>query len=323
MKRIISILLLSVFLIGCAAPAQTQLPTVTVTSTPTHLPTSTPTPTPTATETPTPTKDPNAPSEYSRFESGVYYLDKQTENGNTLTYTWNPERNVYERLYFTAPVWDHEKEVNDKTAKDLFLLNVTIDKSIEGEQLLPTLTHQDNTLTENSPSWSNSFKDVLLSAMSDYGMFPDNNSFSLKPMHDGSHAFHFDFTNADGPQSWGVWEDPTVGINVRIRGDYEQLKAGQATNGFSESNSNNRYGPANRYMVKIWTENGNLFVDIAPSLRPATAWTRDQLMEMMLFGPAAIMEQGPDLTHPTSSTLLSVLVKNRAPLPLFEMGPPP
>jgi hypothetical protein len=317
MKRVIPVLLLSVFLVGCAAPAQTQLPIVTVTSTPT-LP---PTPTPTATETSTPTKDPNAPPEYSRFENGVYYLDKQTENGNTLTYMWNQKRLVYERLYFTAPVWDKEKVSNDLGAQDMFQLTVFIDKNIEGEAQLPTLIHHENVDPPNSQNFANFFRDVLLSKMADAGIVPNRNSIDLGPIRDGSHAFHFDFVNADGQQSWGIWEGTT--ITVHIRGDYDQLKAEMSTNGFSEAKSNNTYGPVNYYMVRIRTENGNLTLDIAPSLRPATAWTQKQIMEMFMFAPAAIMEQGPDLTHPSSSTLLSIFAVNQKAYPFFEIGLPP
>lgn len=102
-------------------------------------------------------------------------------------------------------------------------------------------------------------------------------------------------------------------------------------NGFSESKGSNLYGSANSYIVKIWTEDGNLFVDIAPNLRPATVWIDKQIMEMFMFGPAAVMEQAsyltnsqdvtnlPDLTLSHSGVLLSRFVLNQDRFKLFDI----
>ena len=96
---LISILLIPFFLAACSPPA-----------TPLALPSSsasedTVVTTPVApTPTEAPTVDPNVPPGYTRFENGIYYLDKTTENGNTLTYTWDTERKAYYRPIFSGYV---------------------------------------------------------------------------------------------------------------------------------------------------------------------------------------------------------------------------
>ena len=75
-------------------------------------------------------------------------------------------------------------------------------------------------------------------------------------------------------------------------------------------------------MVKIFAESGNLIVDIAPSLRPATQWTEKQILEMIFFGPANVMESA-DQSNPQSGTMLSGYVLNSKSLPYFTFGPPP
>ena len=134
-----------------------------------------------------------------------------------------------------------------------------------------------------------------------------------------THDYYFDFINADGHQRMGLWDGITVDVN--IRGDFQNLKANSSTNGFSEAKSNHDYGPENSYMVKIWSEEGNLKIDIAPSLQDSSSWTDKQVMEMFMFGLAAVFEQSPDLTNPQSAGLLSSFVLNQDRFRLFDIEP--
>lgn len=318
--------LLAMILTSCSS-APTQLPDAIATV----APTSTSTITPTATTIPTATTDPNEPDEYTRLENDIYYRDVPTANGNTLIYSWDKGRHVWERQIYSGYFLDDPKEQNDKGAKDQLLMTVFIDDSIEEEELLPTLTHPENLASNGARNGSTFVQDLLLTAMLDRGMFgfPKPTSFSMAPWYDNSHQFHFDFVNADGPQQWGLWEGST--ITVHIRGDFEELKANMDTNGFSETHSmitgsgasgTYRYGPPNSYMIKIWTDaDHNLYCDIAPTLRPATKWTKSLIHEMIFFGPASVMES-EDLTEPWSGSLLSVFVLNQKSMPYFEFGPP-
>jgi|GEM_PF-4027758 len=324
-KKFLPALIINMILASCVS-APTQVSNVTVTSK--VAITSVPTTPLLPTETLMPTIDPNAPVEYSRFESGNYFLDKTTDKGSQLIYIWDVERKSWYREYFFTPLRDHPKEQNDKGGKDQLFMTVYIDDSIENEDLLPELIRVENTEALDANSWSRLFGNVLATQMVNAGIFPDKNYLDFRPWHDGSHKFHFDFKNEDGVQQWGLWEGSEV--IVHIRGDYEQLKADMGTNGFSEVVSNHGYGPKNNYMVKIWTENGNLFTDISPSLVPATKWTKKQLMEMFMFGPSWVMEQAtyattpedlanlPNLSNPQSGGMLSIFVVNIDRYTLFS-----
>jgi len=325
-NRFLFTALLTLVLTSCSS-ASIQLPAVTFTV----APTSTATITPTATDIPTPTKDPDAPDEYTRLENDIYYKDVLTANGNTLIYSWDRDRHVWERQLYSGYLLDYPKEQNDKGGSDQLLMTVFIDATIEDEASLPILIHPENVDANGTLNGTGFIQDLLLSAMGDRGMFgiPKPTSFSMTPWYDGSHQFHFDFVNADGPQQWGLWVGST--ITIHIRGDFEELKANMDTNGFSETHSmivgsgasaTYRYGPPNSYMVKIWTDaDHNLYCDIAPTLRPATRWTKNLIHEMIFFGPASAMES-EDLTHPFSGGQLSAFVLNQKSYPYFEFGPP-
>ncbi len=321
MRNAIIFVSLVLLLAGCASPA-TATATPITTSILTDVPSSTPTPT----LTPVPTVDSNAPQGgYTRVENGIYYLDKTTESGTTLTYIWDKERGVWERQIFHGAVWEWDKQssndikaaTGNKSDGEQLPMTVYIDGPISGEQSLPTLTHHDNVDPRNILNWTLFFQSLLYTAMANKGIIKHAVDFKGATWF-FTHDYHFDFMNADGPQQWGLWDKSA--ITVHIRGDYDKLKADMATNGFSVAKSNNMYGPTMSYMVKVWTKDGNLFTDIAPN-QPASAWTQKQIMEMILFGPAAIMEQ-TDLAHPQSASQLGDFVLNQDKFKLINYGPP-
>lgn len=334
MKRSSCFLLLYILLASCAtAPAftATKVPTkpLAFTNTP-EAPTSTETPTmvPTSTETPDPMA--GAPEGATgKNAKGEWIKTATTESGKTFEYTWDTERESWYRSFFDGYVWDRPQEANDQGTKNQLYMSVSIDSAIDGEQQLPTLTHHDNVDPNNTMNWTAFFQDTMFKQMGDAGMFSNPRAFDMIPWFDGSHKFHFNFKNADGPQEWGLWDGST--ITVHIRNDFDELQKNVGINGFSESKGSNLYGLANSYIVKIWTEDGNLFVDIAPNLRPATVWTDKQIMEMFMFGPAAVMEQAsyltnsqdvtnlPDLTLSHSGVLLSRFVLNQDRFKLFDI----
>lgn len=323
--RVNKILLTSIFaliLASCSSVA-TQPPNVTVTSEVTV--TSAPTNTPSPTETPISTVDPNAPNEYTRYENGVYYLDKSTEKGNTLIYSYDQEREVWVRPIFNSFLLDLSPDRNDLGIKDQLYIAVTIDATITDEVLLPQIVHVDNVGTHKDEEWSWFLINNIDNALEEQGLFDFGNSLGFEYWSDGSRKLHFDFQNADGSQSWGLWDNTT--ISVRIRGDFKQLEENSPTNGFYMTKALPRYdknGVTHYYMVKIWTDNdGNLFCDIAPNNVPATHWTNMQIMEMIMFAPAAVMEQAPDLTTPQSSSQLSAFVLNQDRYKLFNLGDAP
>lgn len=284
-----------------------------------------------STQTPSPTIDPNAPVEYSRFEDDIYFLDKTTKTGNTLIYTWNKERKVWERQYFYGPVWARYPEQIQKGAHHQLYMTVIIDETLEKDGVLPIITPHENTDPIDTLNWSGHFRDIIIGKMANAGMFADPQNMVMSPWFDGSHKFHFDFNNADGQQQWGLWDGST--ITVYIQGDYESLKNGMGTNGFSEAKGIPLYGKDISYMVKLWTQDGNLNINIAPTFMPTN---EKQIMEILMFGPAAVMESAtylkdstnteevanlPDLSEPQSGNTLSSFVLNQGSFRLFDIEP--
>ncbi len=322
MKRFLVLFLPTFLLISCRA-SSTPAPTTTLipsaATAPTLSSTVTPEPSPTA------AKDPNAPQEYTGFENGNYYLDKKTDKGNTLTYIWDVERKSYYRPIFNGYLWDFSPEINepDATGKDTwsdgFLTNVYIDGVIDGEQSLPTLTHHDNLESQSTINFTTYFQTLMFEQMAKKGLIKSKLDFDFVKWWIGD-GYSINFTNADGQQHFAIRDEST--ITVYMRNDADTLKENMETNGFSEAKSYTQFGPENSYLVKIWTENGNLFVDIAPTLRPATEWTEKQIMEMIMFGFSAVFDQGPDLSNPQVGEMLSRLVLNQNQFKLIDYAPP-
>lgn len=281
---------------------------------------SSPTKTPSATPEPTKTPDPlaGAPEGATGKDSkGNYIKTVTTENGNTLEYTFDAERNSWYRPIFTGYTLDRSQETNIAGYPDALLMTMYIDGSIKDELSIPTLSHADNTDPANKVNFSARYFTNMINAVKGRGLIKTISEFN-KPNFD-SHKFYLDFVNADGPQRWGLW--PGTTIDVHIRGDYDQLKTDMATNGFSETQKKTLYGPANNYMLKIWADtNNNLHVDIAPSI-PATKWTEDMFYEMAFIGPGEVFES-PDQTHQKSGRTTSEFIGNRKQWPYFTFGPP-
>jgi hypothetical protein len=304
----------AIVLASCSS-VSTQAPTVATISevAVTLVPTATPLPT----ETLMPTIDPNAPAEYSRFENNVYFLDKTTKGGNTLTYLWDKQRKSWYRIIFTGFVLDRPKEYGSDYP-DALLMNIYIDDSIVGEESIPMLKHSENTDPPNTVNFYSRFQTNIINALVQRGVIKNISEFN-KPSFDDN-KFYFDFINADGSQRWGIW--PGTTIEVHIRGDYDTLKMNMGTNGFSETKSL-PYGYTNNYMLKVWTDETNsLYVDIAPSL-PAVEWTEAMFYEMAFLGPGLVFESS-DLTNPVwTGSKTSEFVLNRETWAYFEFGPPP
>ncbi len=312
MKHLPPLFLITFLLISCGVPS-TPAPTAALIPSATSVPTLSSTVTPEV--TPIATKDPNVPKGYTNNASGKY---SKVENG--LTYIWDEEREAGYRLYFSGYVLDK----TDLNAIDQLLMTVNIDDAVIGEESLHKLKHHANTDPPNTRNWTSLVQDVLYKNMGRAGMFPNPNAFSLAPWvsKEGEptyHQFHFDFKNSEGPQQWGLWTGSQ--IVVHIRGDYDALKANAQDTRFSDVKGQIKYGPKMNYMIRMWTENGNLHIDLAPNL-PASEWTEKQLMEMFMFAPASIMEGAiyattpedaaklPDYSELASWSTLSIFVLN-------------
>lgn len=321
MKRLFSLFFLTIFLVSCGAPS-TPASTATLIPSATSVPTLSSTVTPEV--TPTATKDPNVPKGYTNDTSGKY---SKVENG--FTYIWDEEREAGYRLYFSGYVLDKTAP----NAIDQLLMTVEIDDAVVGEESLPKLKHHANTDPPNTKNWTSLVQDVLYKNMGRAGMFPNPNAFDLAPWNSKEneptyHQFHFDFKNSEGSQQWGLWTGSQV--FVHIRSDYDTLKANTEDIRFSDVEGQIGYGPKMNYMIRMWTENGNLHLDIAPNLA-ASEWTEKQIMEMFMFGPASVMEGAiyattpedaaklPDYSKLASWSTLSIFVLNDQ-YRLFDMS---
>jgi hypothetical protein len=307
--------ILIVLLLASCAPASTP---TTFPSIATLTPTPLPTDTITATSIPaSPTVDPNAPKDYARYENSIYYLDQKTDKGNTLTYTWDKERKSWYRLIFSGYAWDLAQEMNNGGIADKLLMKLYVDAAIKGAISLPTFIHKDNTDSRNAVNFTNLFEGDLFQALIDRGVIKSLSDFRFSKW--DNNEYYLDFVNADGPQRLGLW--PGITMNVHIRGDYAALKANMATNGFSETQKSYLYGPANSYMIKIWTDkDNNGYVDIAPSL-PASQWTEAMFNQIAFIGFGDIFEFS-DLTHPELGRVTAEFALNQKKLPYFTYGPP-
>ncbi len=109
MKRIASLLLLSIFLASCA---NVVAPTLVVTETSARTATAvfTPTKTPTAAPEPTNTPDPlaGAPEGATGKDSKGNYIKTVQENGNTHEFTWDKELEDWVRPLGEMFVWDNQ-----------------------------------------------------------------------------------------------------------------------------------------------------------------------------------------------------------------------
>ncbi|KXK12722.1 MAG: hypothetical protein UZ14_CFX002002167 [Chloroflexi bacterium OLB14] len=315
LKNILLIITGIIVLVSCTS-APTQALNITVTSEVTI--TSAPTNIPSPTETQVPTIDPNAPAEYSRFENGDYFLDKTTENGNTLTYIWDEERNSWYLTIFSDYMLDRSREVNDEGYLDAFLMNIYIDSSIEAGESIPTLHHTENIDPRGVVNFNTSMFTNMINACLDRDIITTIEEFN-KPNFD-ARKFYLDFSTVGGSQRWGLW--PGTIIEIHIRGDYQSLIDNKEKNGFSEIKSPPNYGYTNSYMIKIWTDMANnLYVDIAPSLA-ATKWTEAMFYEMAFVGPGLIFEFS-DLTNPEwTGSKTSEFVLGRETWPYFVFGSP-
>lgn len=318
MKKLSPLVLLGIFLLSaCASPA-TPAPTATLIPSATAVPTLSSTATPEA--SPTATIDPNAPQGYTRFENGIYYLDEITENGNEIISTWDPERKAYYSIIYHGFALDQSKELNDDypdIGKDQLMMTMYMDRSIIDALTVPTLIHPDNISPFNSPSFTRNFTGRMTEALEREGVIKPGETFSFAGWAKG--LYYLPFKNADGDQRLDL--KPGSEMETHIRGDYAKLKANMATNGFFETQVRDNYGPANSYMIKIWTDSeNNGHVEIAPLL-PASQWTEEMFYEMAFIGFGNIFESS-DQVHPQSSSLTSGFILNRETFPYFEFGPP-
>jgi hypothetical protein len=262
----------------------------------------------------------NAPEGAIRFENGLYYMDTTTEKGNTLTYSFDTERGVWMRPIFTGPLWDVEKKFNDMPggAKDKFILTVYIDDAIPDDNLLPVLTHHETNGGADGQDWTSNFVSEVINALK-----RERNSNEVPMSHVAKEPFDLalTFNNLDGPQVWAIRDDITV--TVRIRADFKELSKNSLTNGFHQTRALPNYddqGLTYQYMVKVWTDSaGNLYSDIAPNY---SGFTPKQLMEMIMFGPSAVLA-GQDMTKPVSAGELSEFVLNMEAYPLFDLHEAP
>ncbi len=257
---------------------------------------------------------------YTKDMMGNYV---KVENG--FTYIWDEEREAGYRQYFSGYILDFRPEINlpdskgKNTWNDGFLTEAYVDGAFLGEQELPSAIRPENLDPTGKINVTDFFQTLMMQHMVDRGIIKSVSDFETAKFW-LTHDYHIDFTTGNGAekQSFGIWDGSK--IIVHIRADAEELKANMETNGFSEAKSYTVYGEENSYMVKLWTKNGNLYVDIAPTL-PASKWTNMQITEMIMFW-VAVFDQGPDLSAPQSGEMLNkIVLNNKGQLTLIEFTP--
>lgn len=319
MKRWLLLFLPFLLLVSCGAPS-TPAPTATLIPSAAVLPTIASTVTPEA--SPTATKDPNAPQGFTRFENGNYLLDKKTDKGNTLTYTWDKERQAWYRQVFSGYLLDRAKELNNQGLPDEIMMNIYIDGALQDEATsFPTLIHPDNTDSANTIDFNNLYETLMTQAMVKRGVI--NNLTEDDKPHFDDHKLYLDFTTLAGSQREGFW--PGATISIHIHGNYLELEKNMQSNGYGKTPIDTYFGKPNNFMVRILTQNGNTDIDIAPSLTSVKDWSDKLKIAILFYGQTAILSYSDLTTFPSGSgpnSVLPEIISVAKQYPFFIFGSP-
>jgi hypothetical protein len=321
-RAALAVLAFAMFLVASCAPI---VPSATVPrdaeSSPTPLSTETPTTLPNATATSTietpPTVDPNAPPDGTgqKDANGNY---TKIENG--VSVVWNPELQTYERHLnlndqdIPLIVWNpfqHNLGIHDQV-----FLTVRISDKVQGFEKAGSIRLHPGANIDNEPgghplNFSNLFLgDVIKKYTGSFNRIEPG-------WFDGK--ISFTFTTSERPDPW-VW---TLGPHTKVIVDVLDKSIG---NGFQKADDPWAKGSLQKgsLQVRLFTdEGGNLHLWIVPG-SPLDQLTKKQLMEIMLYAPAQVIDHSDQRVPPFSPKLdnyISFTTNPNLP-PFFDFGPP-